>query len=113
MSHMSPKSSNDLFICKKCDFKSNKQCNWDSHITTTKHKTRHNNTNVAIQAAKIKSCLVCDYICNKNSDFEKHNSTAKHKKNILFEENRKNVASNNVSNNIGINLANNLGKEII
>lgn len=87
MSNDSPKINNDLFICKKCDFKSNKQCNWDNHISTVKHKTRHISINAKIIAKKEekkKQCLICDYTCSKKSDLEKHNATTKHQKMVIF-----------------------------
>ena len=82
------KTSKDLFVCKKCDFESSKQCNWETHISTAKHKTRHFSTNVKNIAQnkidKIKKCLPCDYTCSKKSDLEKHNATTKHQKMLLL-----------------------------
>jgi hypothetical protein len=73
------------FACKKCDFKTTKECNWDSHIATTKHRIRTNVQKVTAKPVKI--CLTCDYTCSKKSDLEKHFATAKHQKMILFKEN--------------------------
>ena len=110
MSKLEPCKSQELFVCKKCDYNCIKPSEWDRHISTTKHKNRNIRTKaltIETQYAKhIKKCLVCDYICGRNYDLVRHNSSASHQKKVLFEENRKNAQSQVV--NLGINL----GKEI-
>ena len=44
------------FFCEKCDFKCSKKSNWDTHLSTSKHKNIQNNTNSYIKNANNYDC---------------------------------------------------------
>jgi Txe/YoeB family toxin of Txe-Axe toxin-antitoxin module len=100
MSKNVPNKSQELFVCKKCDYKCSKQSEWDRHTSTAKHTERHKRTNVQNCEDKytthIKKCLVCDYVCGRNYDLERHNSSTLHKKRALFKENGENASLNDL-----------------
>ena len=104
MSKTVSNKSQELFVCKKCNYKCSKQSEWDRHISTTKHIDRHKRTNVQICEDKytnnIKKCLVCDYVCGRNYDLERHTSSTLHKKRALFKENVENASLNNLGKEI-------------
>ena len=71
-----PNNSND-FVCDKCNFKCNKQCNFNKHLLTAKHKMFENAGEKRAENALKYECL-----CGKHY---KHNqSYYRHKKDCNF-----------------------------
>ena len=85
-----------LFSCKKCYFNCSKQCDWDRHIITRKHKMEINGNNLEIQ--KTTNNHQCD-ICNK---YYKTNSGLWKHKNKCIKQKESNMADNINKNTINL-----------
>jgi len=62
-------AENAKFICKKCNFKCNKQSNWNTHISTNKH------LDIKKDLPKPKS-----YICDCGNEYKYSSGLSKHRK---------------------------------
>lgn len=62
------------FYCENCDFKCNKQSNYNTHLTTPKH-TR----NISDKKNSSYSCNECGFKTGNKNDYNRHLLTAKHK----------------------------------
>ena len=58
------KKNENIYVCEKCDFKTNKKTDYNRHLTTRKHALRHKETNMEIVEIKKTNN---EYICKKRS----------------------------------------------
>ena len=69
------------FVCEKCDYKSNKQSEWNKHINRAKHIASISES-AEKTSSKEFSCELCNFKCYKNSDLIDHLNRPKHIKNL-------------------------------
>jgi len=74
------KSNN--YQCKYCDYNTRKQCDYNKHMLTRKHKLMAIKSKNNEESRKPYSCENCNYNTSKLYDFNKHNLTKKHIINI-------------------------------
>ena len=70
------------FSCEKCDFKCYMKCDWDRHLTTTKHMLCSGGNGMEIK--KLKKT----YFCNCGKAFLSNSGLWKHKKNCIEKDNK-------------------------
>lgn len=63
------------FKCIDCNFETKRKSNWERHLQTPKHISRHNTGRTSY------SCEKCNYHTANKSDFTRHLLRAKHIKN--------------------------------
>ena len=56
------KKNENIYVCKNCDFKTNKKTDYNRHLSTRKHINRHVETNMEIVEIKKTNN---EYICKK------------------------------------------------
>ena len=71
MDYKSAEKTANKYICKKCDFKCDKNSNWSKHLLTRKHQ-------MMTVAPTIFVCEKCDVECFKQSNWDKHLLTSRH-----------------------------------
>ena len=79
----------DFFLCKNCEYITERENDYNKHLLTRKHKMKQNETKKSQKLAENYSCNNCGYICNSRT------SLWRHKKNC-------NTEITNVSSNIDI-----------
>ena len=85
-----------LFSCKKCYFNCSKQCDWDRHIITRKHKMEINGNKMEIQKnANNNHCDICNKYYKTKSGLWKH-------KNKCIKQKESNTANNINKNTINL-----------
>jgi len=87
------------FVCKICDFKCSKKSNWNSHISTQKHKMVINDTSAVN--------LMPEHICECGSIYKHCSGLSRHKKNCNF-KNDSNIITENI-----MDFENNITPDII
>ena len=99
------KSSNNYY-CENCDYKTDKKCNFDKHLLTSKHiKTTNSIENVAESSSKKYTCDICNKFFHDRAGLWRHNKKCNNTLN-----NQPNIITNNTTN-VLINLITNLVKE--
>ena len=84
------------FSCKKCYFNCSKQCDWDRHILTRKHKLEINGNKMEIQKnANNHQCDICNKYYKTKSGLWKH-------KNKCIKQKESNTANNINKNTINL-----------
>ena len=84
-----------VFVCKKCDFKSSKESNYKLHLDTIKHKRLHETTKKMPNKDKQKFNCVC------GNKYNHHSSLAKHKRTcITLNTSKKECEDNETINGI-------------
>jgi len=84
------------FSCKKCYFNCSKQCDWDRHILTRKHKLEINGNKMEIQKnANNHQCDICNKYYKTKSGLWKH-------KNKCIKQKESNTADNINKNTINL-----------
>jgi len=73
-----------IYECKKCNFGTSNNCDYNKHLLTLKHKKAINNESLEINGNEKLSvkyeCKECNYITQYKSDLIKHQSTKRHLK---------------------------------
>jgi len=75
------------FCCDKCDFKCYMKCDWDRHLSTTKHLSCSGGNGMEIK--KLKKT----YFCSCGKVFLSNSGLWKHKKNCTEEDNKEDTNS--------------------
>ena len=76
-----PKNA-EIFYCEKCNFKCNKQSNFDKHILTAKHKNRTIRTEKSHNDSQTPICK--EWVCVCGKTYKARNSLWYHKKKCSF-----------------------------
>jgi len=78
------------YNCDKCDFHCSKECDWNRHLITRKHKNRITENDLEQQSAKKRDIL---FICDCGKEYPARNSLWYHKKKCSFvqEEKQSNI----------------------
>jgi len=54
------KKNENIYVCEKCDFKTNKKTDYNRHLTTRKHEYRHKETNMeTVEIKKTNNQYIC------------------------------------------------------
>jgi hypothetical protein len=72
-----------FFECNKCDYVTCKECEYNKHVLTRKHKKCKSGEVLEKKNRKIYHCNLCLITTYKESDYNKHINTSKHKNNEI------------------------------
>jgi hypothetical protein len=80
------------YICRKCDYFTDKKSSYDKHLMTSKHQNETNETNTAIKLQKVAinkdfEDINKDFVCICNKIFKSRTTLWRHKKNCNIETN--------------------------
>ena len=82
------------YVCKTCDYVTDKKSNMDNHFNTPKH-INNNDGNINKQnLSKKYSCQICNYITDRKSNIENHLNSLKHIQEVNGNINKQ-ILSNN------------------
>ena len=82
------------YVCKICDYITDKKSNMDNHFNTPKH-INNNDGNINKQnLSKKYSCQICNYITDRKSNIENHLNSLKHIQEVNGNTNKQ-ILSNN------------------
>jgi hypothetical protein len=65
------------FYCEKCKYKTDRKCNFQNHINSTKHLMEMNGTVIKQQLSDIYECDICNKIYQTSAGLWKHKKTCK------------------------------------
>ena len=82
----------EKFCCYVCDFKCSKISNYNTHLTTLKHK-KLINTNYK-NAENAEDAELKIYKCNCGKEYKHHSSLCNHKKKCLYKEDKQKIIRN-------------------
>ena len=83
---MSPKKSPKnifKFVCNYCDYFSNKQSDFNKHISTPKHKKRENASKMLCNASDSVTLMQKGFVCNCGKSYSHDSSYYRHKKTCM------------------------------
>ena len=89
-SNKNQQNSSSTFYCEICDYRTSKGCNYDSHLSTAKHKRRLDGNKNQQETSNNFYCTACDYSTCKKCNYDEHLTTAKHHKLACSFENQQN-----------------------
>ena len=75
--NLTPKNA-EFFHCKQCDFICRKQCDWNRHLTTRKHKMKQNETNLTPKNAAKYFCNFCKFEFHSRTTLWRHKKKCTH-----------------------------------